>query len=178
MMYKADREWHCSVCGKSGVGKTDISRHIEGTHITNHPGLQCHICGEKLKSRNALRLHKSSKHKSFFVMWSAYTVKKIKLILQNTIFNKYKLDWEKPKNTYLDIFAALDEQISSMMTKVENVWRCNVCGKTFKTYSEMSRHIEGAHIENHPGITCDICGELKKNRNALRQHKATKHRYY
>ena len=68
MMYKADREWHCSVCGKSGVGKTDISRHIEGTHITNHPGLQCHICGEKLKSRNALRLHKSSKHKSFFVM--------------------------------------------------------------------------------------------------------------
>ena len=63
MMYKAERLWHCAVCGKHSSGKTDISRHIEGTHIVNHPGFQCDVCGEKLKSRNALRIHKSSKHR-------------------------------------------------------------------------------------------------------------------
>ena len=64
MMYKAEKMWHCSVCGKTSTGKTDISRHIEGTHITNHPGLVCDVCGEKLKSRNALRLHRASKHRT------------------------------------------------------------------------------------------------------------------
>jgi len=63
MMYKAEKLWHCSICGKTSSGKTDISRHIEGTHIVNHPGFQCDVCGEKQKSRNALRIHKSSKHR-------------------------------------------------------------------------------------------------------------------
>ena len=78
---------------------------------------------------------------------------------------------------YLDLFAALDDQISSMMSKFEGVWHCSVCGKSFKDRTDVSRHIEGNHIENHPGVTCHICGELKKNRNALRLHKASKHRY-
>ena len=66
MMFREEKMWHCSVCGKSSTSKTDISRHIEGTHITNHPGLECDVCGEKLKSRNALRQHRALKHRNVF----------------------------------------------------------------------------------------------------------------
>ena len=63
MMYKSDKAWHCSVCEKTSLGKSNISRHIEATHLENHPGLNCDICGETAKSRNALRVHIAAKHR-------------------------------------------------------------------------------------------------------------------
>ena len=63
MMYKSDKAWHCAICEKTSSGKIDISRHIEATHIDNHPGLNCDLCGETAKSRNALRMHKTIKHR-------------------------------------------------------------------------------------------------------------------
>lgn len=63
MMYKSQKGWHCSMCEKTSSGKINITRHIEATHINNHPGLACDLCGEFAKSRNALRMHKTKKHK-------------------------------------------------------------------------------------------------------------------
>jgi len=63
MMYKSDKAWHCAVCEKTSHGKSNISRHIEATHLENHPGLNCDICGETAKSRNALRVHMAAKHR-------------------------------------------------------------------------------------------------------------------
>ena len=63
MMYRGDKAWHCAVCEKTSPGKINITRHIEATHLDNHPGLNCDLCGETAKSRNALRMHKSIKHK-------------------------------------------------------------------------------------------------------------------
>jgi len=63
MMYKSEKAWHCTVCEKSSPGKINITRHIEATHLENHPGLDCDVCGETVKSRNALRLHRAAKHR-------------------------------------------------------------------------------------------------------------------
>jgi len=63
MMYKSEKAWHCAVCEKTSPGKINISRHIEATHLVNHPGLNCDVCGETVKSRNALRLHRAAKHR-------------------------------------------------------------------------------------------------------------------
>ena len=63
MMYKSDKIWHCGVCEKKSPGKINIERHIEGTHLENHPGLNCDICGETVKTRHALRLHIAAKHR-------------------------------------------------------------------------------------------------------------------
>ena len=51
----------CKVCGKEGR-QNEIAQHIEAKHIT---GLThtCDICGKKVKTKNALRLHKSTHHK-------------------------------------------------------------------------------------------------------------------
>jgi len=63
MMYKSEKAWHCAVCEKASPGKINITRHIEATHLENHPGLNCDVCGEIVKSRNALRLHRAAKHR-------------------------------------------------------------------------------------------------------------------
>ena len=65
MTYKGeDKVWHCAVCQKTSNYKTDITRHIEATHVEDHPGFGCELCGVTVKSRNALRQHKSAKHKA------------------------------------------------------------------------------------------------------------------
>ena len=67
MMFRTDdKVWHCVECDKRSVGKTDITRHIEATHLDNHPGFPCHLCGEIVKTRNALRQHKATRHKFYF----------------------------------------------------------------------------------------------------------------
>jgi hypothetical protein len=51
----------CKVCGKEGF-KINIKDHIEANHIegVSHT---CNICGKIVRSRHALRLHKSAHHK-------------------------------------------------------------------------------------------------------------------
>jgi len=63
MMYKGDKAWHCGVCDRTSRGKINISRHIEATHLENHPGIDCEICGETVRTRNALRQHRADRHK-------------------------------------------------------------------------------------------------------------------
>ena len=73
----------------------------------------------------------------------------------------------------------LDEQIRSMMDETENfitrpngqkrkAFICRVCEKELG-FSDMTRHIEAIHIT---GVThsCDICGNISRSRNSLRQH--------
>ena len=64
MMYQTPMKiWCCCVCGKEFKTTQDIKRHIESLHITNHPGYVCNYCGINVKSKNALRLHISNKHR-------------------------------------------------------------------------------------------------------------------
>ena len=73
----------------------------------------------------------------------------------------------------------LDEQIRSMMDETENfitrpngqkrkAFICRVCEKELG-FSDMTRHIEAIHIT---GVThsYDICGNISRSRNSLRQH--------
>ena len=53
--------WECLECGKTCIGKNDIARHVESTHIDS-PGIRCNMCGKVSKTRNALRNHVYSVH--------------------------------------------------------------------------------------------------------------------
>jgi len=75
-----------------------------------------------------------------------------------------------------DVMSQLDALISSMMYKGNKAWHCSVCDRTSRGKINISRHIEATHLENHPGIDCEICGETVRTRNALRQHRADRHR--
>jgi len=74
-----------------------------------------------------------------------------------------------------ELLAVLEARISGMMWKDEDKsWNCSVCGKISKSKTDITRHIEGLHLD-HPGFKCDTCGEVVKSRNALRQHKSNRH---
>ncbi len=43
--------------------------------------------------------------------------------------------------------------------------------------TDIFRHIEAQHLTGHlPGFVCQLCGEVAKTRNGLRQHRALKHK--
>jgi len=63
-MYRGpNKHWYCSLCSHTAKSKTDVSRHVEAVHMTNHPGISCEMCGEVSKTRNAHRQHRAIKHK-------------------------------------------------------------------------------------------------------------------
>jgi len=74
-----------------------------------------------------------------------------------------------------DFFAALDARIHALMARGAQYWYCTVCGKSCKIKKDVERHIEVHHIEDHPGLRCDVCGAVSKTRHALGQHKKIKH---
>ena len=113
-----DKSWFCKSCGKASLIKQEMSRHIEAYHIENHPGVKCDICGMISKTRHALIVHTTRKHKTnnsqdFYVNWNVYG-----MISMYFLF-------------FLDLLSQLDARINSLMAKGEDRgWYCSVCGKT------------------------------------------------
>jgi len=93
-------------------------------------------------------------------------------------YGQYEVEqeYEGTMEANKDVLCQLDAQISNMMYKSDKAWHCAVCDRTSRGKINISRHIEATHLENHPGINCDICGETVRTRNALRQHKTDRHR--
>jgi len=50
-------------------------------------------------------------------------------------------------------------------------WRCSLCGKEGKHKHRIAEHIVTHHIQNHPGLHCEVCGNHLKNRRTLYEHK-------
>jgi len=73
----------------------------------------------------------------------------------------------------------LDLLIAAKMMKVSeegrSVWRCVECGKVYKLKGDASRHVEAYHID-HPGLSCNVCYKILKNRESLRSHMTHVHK--
>ena len=74
-----------------------------------------------------------------------------------------------------DPLAVIEEQIQRNMYFSGLTWSCNICGKSSKSKTDISRHIESVHVVDHPGYKCDLCDYIAKSRNALRQHRNVRH---
>ena len=75
----------------------------------------------------------------------------------------------------------LDERIGAMMSFTDKcnergrkLVKCNLCGKESQR-ADIVRHIEAKHITG-VSYSCDICGQISRSRNALRQHKENQHK--
>jgi len=54
--------WQCLVCNKICKRKYILKDHVESLHVTNS-GHNCHLCGNKYKTKNSLQKHVSTYHK-------------------------------------------------------------------------------------------------------------------
>jgi uncharacterized C2H2 Zn-finger protein len=90
----------------------------------------------------------------------------------------FKQDFAALFYFFLSLWSGLDEAIAERMVRRADpadgrrtVWECRDCRKICRLKSDMSRHIEGAHLAHlHPGIPCPHCAKVSKTRNALRNH--------
>jgi len=76
-------------------------------------------------------------------------------------------------------FEKLDAMIAAKMSKFveggRSSWRCMDCGKDYNSKADASRHVEAHHV-NHPGLACNICLKILKNRESLRSHMTNVHK--
>ena len=82
----------------------------------------------------------------------------------------------KPKVSFRDGSTELDQQIDSMMERIEGAWTCKVCGKKDQlNKSNIKKHIEGIHLEGS-AYSCDFCGTIARSKNGLQSHIFRNHR--
>ena len=69
----------------------------------------------------------------------------------------------------------LDENVKSMVDKINGIWTCKMCGHTASYKNNLQNHIESRHIEglSHP---CNQCTNVFKSRMSLASHVTRYHR--
>ena len=69
-------------------------------------------------------------------------------------------------------YSRLDEQILTMMERVEGGWNCMICTRFVggaNSKQNMKHHIEGKHTEGG-SLPCNKCGKTYRSREHLRKH--------
>ena len=67
----------------------------------------------------------------------------------------------------------LDEKIEEMISVVDGVFTCTICGTTCKQKVNLKKHIE-THIEGL-SFPCQQCDKTFRSRNSLQKHISTIH---
>ena len=81
---------------------------------------------------------------------------------------------ETPSTAVITDMSKLNETISQMFDKENNLYICNSCGKVAKSREHIVKHVE-IHIEGL-SYKCPSCEKTFKTRNSLQFHKSMKHR--
>ena len=79
---------------------------------------------------------------------------------------------ETPSTAVITDMSKLNETISQMFYKENDLYICNSCGKVAKSREHIVKHVE-IHIEGLSYI-CPLCDQTFKTRNSLQFHKSTK----
>ena len=192
--------WKCKVCGKTNKKRKELKRHAE-IHLEGVSHI-CHICGNAVSTRGALRKHISEKHsdlhtcdicgktgmnrkaysdhnEKYHTTDTTVQLEKEREIGVKEVINEHKVNFDALGDIVSsfipnhDGLSELDLRIDALIENTEGVWKCKVCGKTNKKKKDLKRHAE-THLEGVSHI-CHICGNTGSTREALRNHMADKH---
>ena len=139
-----DKLWRCIECGKTATGKSDVTRHIEAIHLQGHPGFVCQLCGEAVKTRNAMRQHRKLKHSQImywycwnitlqicsFLYRNVSNVTVVILALLQDISTPGYRSWKMMLASY--VLFAIRLLFRRATWRGDQLRECNVCGKQFK----------------------------------------------
>ena len=72
------------------------------------------------------------------------------------------------ENASNDKTLELDEQLEEIVEKIEGLWKCKICEKTYNRRSDVFRHAE-KHVEGFIHL-CSMCAKTFKTRECLLTH--------
>lgn len=146
----------CAHCGKHISGRSDIKYHVIKRHLN---GTRCPIkrCRAAFLTSIELSNHLASheiKKKNFALRSITCSICNLTTTMSN---RKNACEHLKPKKK----------------SKTSKPTPCDVCGKTYKTKSQLGEHQRSVHGNYVFG--CNVCGAKFKSKNNLRTHISSVH---
>ncbi|XP_055586463.1 transcription factor grauzone-like [Uranotaenia lowii] len=143
-----ERAFKCDRCPKSFVTEYKLSVHLKDHEDQEHNALDCKYCGTSYKSRLTLNNHIKFKHTQPIEFVCEICAKGFHGF---TAFMEHKLLHKDPSELKM---------------------QCEICHKWLKT-----RAIWKRHVARHEDVecTCEICGHVSPNKQAMKAHKIRQH---
>ncbi|XP_026178241.1 zinc finger protein 37-like [Mastacembelus armatus] len=149
----------CRVCGALHSVEVLLVQHA-WSHVDD-PGSVCGVCGELSESKEALKDHLQSHHKTN----DCHEVFALKVSLDNQLHEPGK---SHQCHTCHKAFELKEELKAHRRTHISKTHLCGVCGKSLSDFRSLSRH-KMTHTGERPH-PCQICGQRFKLIGTLRQH--------
>lgn len=140
---EAGKMYNCPQCSQSFSTKPNMTRHFRQIHLEERR-FQCDICGKSIKSKEALKYHRTT-----------HEEEKPKLF-QCHICNK-----SLRKKETLQIHIRQHEGIKPYI--------CEFCGMAFTQNGNRNKHVQLIHNSDR-GLECTKCGKTFKLQEHLKRH--------
>ncbi|XP_029522641.2 oocyte zinc finger protein XlCOF6-like [Oncorhynchus nerka] len=141
VVHRREKPLECPTCGKYFATKSYLDKHAS-VHSTEKP-FRCLVCQKCFKSKNGLKEH---------------------TILHNSNSNSYACD--KCPKTFVKLKYLKNHQQTH---SGGGAHRCKLCGKGFKSPSELKQHQASVHRGEKP-FQCPTCGKCFGKKENLKIH--------
>ena len=137
-----DKDYQCFDCGYVTQGKRNMKVHVEGKHITDHPGIVCQYCNKRVSTREALRNHLSRSRCSAF-HWFLFT--ELDAAINSNMSRKEDGNW------LCNVCGFKSNRKSNCQSHVESKhivsagFHCNICGIICSNRKSLRNHQDRRH---------------------------------
>ena len=146
------KTFRCPFCLKVYSGQEYVKLHIKTLHNNNYQRVLCTLCNQSFATKISLRAHVREIHKRV----------------------KTEIKCEFCENIYTSIPSLKNHKKLQHNGKIEDLFECSQCGKTFSTNQSLSRHVKGVHMDKGK-FKCDSCGKIISSMSNLTYHINTTH---
>lgn len=145
--------FQCSICPNKFNTKDELTVHIKN-HFKHY---RCTVCGEVLVGDTSYEYHKSTHESSDAAGHSVLLVRSCKVC----------------KKQFPDS-VVLREHMKLEHKPDEDFMICELCLDTFTSKGLLNRHVREKHFHhNEEAVSCDICGRVCPNLEAVTAHRRT-----
>ena len=158
--------WKCRVCEKTMKRSDKMALHVE-IHL-NGEGYKCIGCDETFKTQNSINVHEAKRARKI--------LEGNHIQCKNCVFTTIdpcKLRFHTRCHT-TDSDNDMNNRVDKLIGKVDGMWKCNVCEKSFKSKTKLRYHIE-IHIPELK-YNCTFCDKQLNSKNSHEDHIRRKHK--